>query len=79
MKILTVRTQQGKLHLAFPRGRRYHAVCRLEHSPALVVYEGRKSRLAWSLEVLCLDCERRSDAADTLEQLAHLAGIGAGR
>lgn len=65
---VAVRLGWNRLHLASATGRGYRAVCGrtiacTEDDDDLVLYVGRKVGRAWRLEVVCLDCDRRLQAA----------------
>lgn len=70
-----VRTPAGPLHLAKATGRGYRTACgRTLTGPDLVVHPRRLWVKAWNLERVCVGCDRRAEQADTVAQLARLAG-----
>lgn len=60
----------NRLHLGHPTGRGYRGVCGrtiecTDEDDDLVLYVGRQVGRAWRLEVICLDCDRKVQAALT--------------
>lgn len=58
----------NKLHMGRPTGRGYRGVCGrfiecTDEDDDLVLYVGREVGLAWKHEVVCLDCDRKVQAA----------------
>lgn len=74
---VAVRLGANRLHLASSTGRGYLAVCGrtiecTDEDDDLVLYVGRQVGIAWKHEVICLDCDRRVQAALKRRRLAPL-------